>query len=110
PGCSDLVAEVQVVGVGVVEIDGALHQPQSEQPGVEVDVALRVAGDRRDVMNSEYARHRASLVWLLSHACERQVAAPLPRDLVSRRVARAASIMRCTSAISSSFTRCPIPG
>jgi hypothetical protein len=49
-GRSLLVAEVQVVGVGRVEVDGLLHQPQAQDVGVELDVLLRVAGDHGDVV------------------------------------------------------------
>ena len=38
PGEPGLVAEVEVVGVGRVEVDGLLDQPQAEHVGVEVDV------------------------------------------------------------------------
>ena len=45
-----LVAEVEVVGLGLVEVDGLLDQPQPEHVGVELDVLLRVARDHRDVV------------------------------------------------------------
>ncbi len=51
-GVALLVGEEEVVDARVVLVDGFLHQPQSEHPGVEVDVALRVLGDRRDVVDS----------------------------------------------------------
>ena len=47
-----LVPEVQVVGLGRVEVDGLLDEPQAEDVGVEVDVPLRVAGDHRDVVHA----------------------------------------------------------
>src|SRR2546426_8866772 len=34
---ADLVAEVEMVGLRIVEIHGALHQPEAEQPHVEID-------------------------------------------------------------------------
>ena len=43
PGAPRLVAEVEVVGVGLVEVDGLLDEPQAERVGVEVDGRLRVA-------------------------------------------------------------------
>jgi hypothetical protein len=49
-GRAGLVAEVQVVGVGRVEVDGLLDQPQAERVRVEVDVGLGVARDHRDVV------------------------------------------------------------
>jgi hypothetical protein len=47
-----LVAEVQVVRVGGVEVDGLLHEAQAEDAGVELDVPARVAGDHRDVVHA----------------------------------------------------------
>src|SRR5213083_1663529 len=57
PRIADLVAEVEMVGLRIVEIHGALHQPEAEQPHVEVEVLLRVTRDRGDVMDAEDARH-----------------------------------------------------
>lgn len=36
----------------IVEIDRALYQSHAEYAGIEVEVALRIAGDRRDVMDA----------------------------------------------------------
>ena len=47
-----LVAVVEVVGVRRVEVHRLLDQPQAEHRGVEVDVPLRVAGDRGDVVQA----------------------------------------------------------
>ena len=47
-----LVAVVEVVDVGLVEVHGLLDQPQPEHARVEVDVARRVGGDRRDVVQA----------------------------------------------------------
>jgi hypothetical protein len=41
-----LVAVVQVVGAGVVEVDHRLHQPQAQHGVVKVRVGLRFSGDR----------------------------------------------------------------
>ena len=49
---SPLVAVVQVVDVGRVEVDGLLDQPQPQQTRVEVDVAGRVRRDARDVVDA----------------------------------------------------------
>src|SRR4028119_389780 len=51
-GRARAVAVVEVVGAGVVEVDRALHQPQAERAGVEIQVALRVGGDGRDVVDA----------------------------------------------------------
>ena len=47
-----LVAEVEVVRLGRVEVDRLLHQPQPEDVRVELDVPLRVAGDHGDVVHA----------------------------------------------------------
>ena len=50
PGRALLVAEVQVVGLGRVEVDRLLDHPQTQHTSVEIDVSLGVAGDHRDVV------------------------------------------------------------
>src|SRR5881396_1330776 len=57
PRSADLIAEVEMVGLRIVEIHGALHQPEAEQPHVEVEVLLLVTRDRGDVMDAEDACH-----------------------------------------------------
>ena len=52
PGGADRIAEVEVVAAGIVEVDRALHEPQPKHPGVEIEIALRLAGDRGDVMEA----------------------------------------------------------
>ena len=49
-GRAALVAEVQVVDVGLIEVDRLLDQAQSQDARIEVDVARGVRGDRRDVV------------------------------------------------------------
>ena len=44
-----------MIGSGIVEIDRALDEPQAERAAVEVQVARRIAGDRRDVMQAVHA-------------------------------------------------------
>ena len=56
-----LVGVEQVIDGGVVLVDRLLHQPQPEDAGVEVDVALRVGGDRCDVVDA-FELHRCSSV------------------------------------------------
>ena len=51
-GVGVLVAVEEVVDGRVVLVDGLLHEPQPEHAHVEVDVALRVACDRRDVVDA----------------------------------------------------------
>ena len=50
---SELVPVVQMVGAGVVEIYGELDQPEPQNSGIEIDILLRIARDRRDVVNPE---------------------------------------------------------
>src|SRR5262249_37494068 len=52
-GSANLIAKVEVVGLGVVEVDGAFDQAETEDAGVEVQVVLRVAGDGGDVVNAQ---------------------------------------------------------
>jgi hypothetical protein len=55
-GAAGLVGVVQVIGAGVVEIDGLFHETKAERASVEVEVASCVAGDRGDVVNAVF-RH-----------------------------------------------------
>ena len=50
-GAAALVGVEEVVDGRIVLVDGLLHQPQTQHPGVEVDVPGRVAGDQRDVVD-----------------------------------------------------------
>src|SRR5450631_494160 len=56
---ASLVAEVQVVRLRRVEVDGLLDEPQAEDAGIEVDVSLRVAGDHRDVVKGVEPHRRS---------------------------------------------------
>src|SRR2546423_5345130 len=47
-----LVAEIEVIGRRVVEVDGAFDEPEAENSGVEIEISLRVAGDTGDVMDT----------------------------------------------------------
>ncbi len=51
-GRAGLIAIIEVIGAGIVEIDGLLHQPQAEGLGVELDIAARIAGNRGDVVDA----------------------------------------------------------
>ena len=51
-GAALLVGEEEVVDGRVVLVDRLLDQAQAQHPGVEVDVVLRVGGDRGDVVDS----------------------------------------------------------
>ena len=52
-GGAEVVAEVEVVGAGVVEVDGALDEAEAEDLGVEVEVGLGVGGDGGDVVETD---------------------------------------------------------
>jgi hypothetical protein len=54
---AEIVAEVEVVGLGIVEVDGALDQPEAEHAGIEVQVALGITRDGGDVMDAEDLSH-----------------------------------------------------
>jgi hypothetical protein len=56
-GIALLVGVEEVVDGGLVLVDRLLHEAQTHQAGVEVDVALRLRGDRRDVVDS-FELHR----------------------------------------------------
>src|SRR3954464_13906493 len=47
-----LVAEVEVVRLGLIEVDRLLDEPQPQHIGVELDVPLSVAGDHGDVVKA----------------------------------------------------------
>ena len=58
-GRADLVAVVEMIDARVVEVDGALDEAQAQHLGVEVDVALRRAADRRDMVQPVDGRRHA---------------------------------------------------
>jgi hypothetical protein len=41
-----------MIGSRIVEIDGAFDETQTEKPDIKIEVPLRIAGDRSDVMKS----------------------------------------------------------
>jgi hypothetical protein len=50
---ADSIPVVQVVCTRIVKVDGELDEPQPEQPSIKIQILLRFAGDRRDVMDAE---------------------------------------------------------
>src|SRR5436190_4405232 len=50
--CAVLVAKIEVIRFGIVEVDGELHQAKGEGGRIEVEIPLRIAGDGGDVMNA----------------------------------------------------------
>jgi hypothetical protein len=55
---SNLIAVVQVVRLRIIEVDGALDETQTQDTGVKVDIALRVAANCRDVVDAGGRRGR----------------------------------------------------
>src|SRR6266849_3930134 len=46
------IAKVEMISARIIEIDGALDQPQPEQSDIKIEVALRITGDGGNVMKS----------------------------------------------------------
>ena len=67
PGRAGVVAVVEVVDVGRVEVDGLLDHPQPEHARVPVDVAPGIAGDRGDVVEA----FECHCVTVCNRACNR---------------------------------------
>jgi hypothetical protein len=55
------VAEVEVIGAGVVVVDGALDESQPEGLRIELRVAFGVTGDSGDVVNAGGLKCHAQL-------------------------------------------------
>src|SRR5450759_4922928 len=51
-GTSRFIAEVEMIGGRIVEVHGALDEPQPEDAGVEIEISLRIARDTGNVMNA----------------------------------------------------------
>jgi hypothetical protein len=51
-GRTDVVSEIEVVGAGIIEIDGSFYKTQAENFGVEVQIALWIRGNCGYVMES----------------------------------------------------------
>ncbi len=47
-----LIPEVEVIGSGIVKVDGLLHELQAEDLRVEIDRALGVGTDCREMMET----------------------------------------------------------
>ena len=52
PGPAGLVAVIEMIGAGIVEVDGLLHEAQPERAGVEVEIAARRSRDRGDMVDA----------------------------------------------------------
>jgi hypothetical protein len=76
-GRAVLVGVEQVIDGRVVLVDGLLDHPQAQDSDVELDVAGRVAGDRRDVVDA-LELHRVLL------CCARNILSVVARATSSR--------------------------
>ena len=52
------IAKLKMIGRWIVKVDGALGQAQAEDLGVKIHVALRIARDGSDMMNSAKFHNR----------------------------------------------------
>src|SRR5690349_10487673 len=53
---ADLVAVIQMIGRGIVEVHGLFHESETERARVEVEIAMSPAANRCDMMKSRHAR------------------------------------------------------
>jgi hypothetical protein len=51
-GISGLVAIIEMIGAGIVEVHRLLDEPQAQRPGVKVEVPQGVASDRGDMVDA----------------------------------------------------------
>src|SRR5262249_27223065 len=58
-GRADLVAVIEMPAARIVEIDGALDEPQPQHAGIERDMPPRISGNAGDVVDAS-RRHRSS--------------------------------------------------
>ena len=47
-----IVAKVEVVGPGIVKVDGALYEAEPQHFGIEIQIPLRVRSNRGDVVQA----------------------------------------------------------
>ena len=61
------VAVVEMVGLGIVIVDCEFDKSQAKNAGVEIQIPLRVARNRRHMMDAEYLfAHVMFLRWVLT--------------------------------------------
>src|ERR1700736_3479873 len=53
-GMASLITIVEMIGAGIVEVQRLLNEAQTDDLGVETQVARGLAGDCRDVMDSRH--------------------------------------------------------
>ena len=54
-GAPNVITEIKMVAAWVVEIDGALDETQTQRLGIKIEIRLRIARDRGDVMDASAA-------------------------------------------------------
>jgi len=74
-GGASVVAEVEMVGAGVIEVDRAFDEAEAEAFGVEVEVGLGVGGDGGDVMETDdgLCRHEGTSFVIISIVYQMEV-------------------------------------
>src|ERR1700733_1599145 len=55
-------AVIQVVGTGIIEVHGDLHQSQTQHPRVKQNVPFRISGNRSNVMEAKNTRHKGDVL------------------------------------------------
>src|SRR5262245_13502899 len=51
-GMARLIAEIEMIGAGIVEIDGLLDESQNQYAGVDIKIAIRADVDRGHMINT----------------------------------------------------------
>src|SRR5213078_4658452 len=55
-GMAGLVAIIEVVGAGIVEIDRLLDEPQAQRAGVKIEISQSVTGNGGNVVDAWHGR------------------------------------------------------
>src|SRR6266513_6552992 len=56
--CAARVAEIEMIRSRIIEIDRAFHEAKTEKSHIEVQVSLRIAGDRSHMVKSGNLVHQ----------------------------------------------------
>src|SRR3954471_8116125 len=51
-GRPNVIAKIEMIGTRIVEVDGAFDQAKPEELGIKIQIALRITGNRGDVMDT----------------------------------------------------------
>ena len=56
------VAVIKMIAPRIIEIDGAFYETKTEKSHIEIQISLRIAGDRSNVMKTmNFAFHKATM-------------------------------------------------